>query len=107
MNNIYVDELPKYCYECPCYIGINCRCKLKHEYLDNDGYEVPINCPLKLITDRLAEERKNVIERIRELAEIYTEPQECDICKGVDLDKYVLTEEKLNEILDQIERNNG
>ena len=80
MNNIYVEIKEKCCSKC------DAEC---------DG------CWLeKLITDRLAEERKKVIERIKDLAEIYTEPS----AKGFDFETYILTEENLNKILDKAER---
>lgn len=55
------------------------------------------------ISELLAEERKKVIERIRDLAEIYTEPS----AKGFDFETYILTEENLNKILDKVERWGG
>lgn len=107
---IYVDELPKKCKDCPfSYVGYAYDfdevrfCKLHKDHcmhwiaLYNDKFN---DCPLKLLTDRLAEERKKVIERIRDLAEIYTEPS----AKGFDFDTYILTEENLNKILDKAER---
>ena len=107
MNNIYIEKTPETCEECSCcYYDDYAECYKCPLLLDNEIniYDKDSDCPLKPLTDRLAEERKKVIERIRESTEIFTEPQECDICKGVNLDKYVLTEEKLNKILDQIER---
>lgn len=66
MNNIYVDELPKSCGDCRfCekygyYLYCSRLCK-KLEYLDKEK-----ECPLKLLTDRLAEERKRVLQEIRD-----------------------------------------
>jgi hypothetical protein len=64
MNNIYVDELPKSCGDCSfCekygyYLYCSRLCK-KLEYLDKEK-----ECPLKPLTDRLAEERKKVVQEI-------------------------------------------
>ena len=79
MNNIYVDELPKKCAEC-LFIGHyekgcfsrnpHCCCEL-HWWLNDDDFKVDKNtrsenCPLKPLSDRLAEERKKVVQKIRE-----------------------------------------
>lgn len=104
MNNIYVDELPKRCDDCPfykldTYIDINDVTRNSYECV-LEGSMLTGDCPLKPLSDRLAEERKKVIERIRDLAEIYTEPSS----KGFDFETYILTEENLNNILDKAER---
>ena len=102
MNNIYVDELPKSCEECKLGYFYDCQyCFLRPDLAEKDEWcEKEKHCPLKSLTDRLAEERKKVIERIRDLAEIYTEPSS----KGFDFDTYILTEENLNNILDKADR---
>ena len=100
MNNIYVDELPKNCFECVFCDNHKGYCDLQEVRILRFFQKRDIGCPLKLISDRLAEERKKVIERIRDLAEIYTEPS----AKGFDFDTYILTEENLNKILDKAER---
>ena len=67
MNNIYVDELPKSCYECELNYQEHSwdapRCKLTGEYCNQ-------TCPLKPLSDRLAEERKKVVQEID--CELYT-----------------------------------
>lgn len=101
MNNIYVDgELPDNCKTCQ-YKSIG-RCVLSDKNVfDYMVYETsPEECPVKPLSVRLKEERKKVIERIRDLAEIYTEPSS----KGLDFETYILTEENLNNILDKAER---
>ena len=74
MNNIYVDELPKRCNECKFQIFIAYHkngwehkerfCSvLKNNY---DCICSKENCPLKPLTDRLAEGRKKVVQEIRD-----------------------------------------
>ena len=77
MNNIYVDELPKSCNECACCckddLGYWCQ-----GYREGFVYIAPEiiiekrlkSCPLKPLSDRLAEERKKIIDNIKaEIAE--------------------------------------
>lgn len=83
MNNIYVDELPETCGKCR-FIGHyedgiysrnpHCCCEL---YWDLHQEEIRVDknsrderCPLKLLSTRLAEERKKVIHDID--CELYT-----------------------------------
>ena len=78
---IFVSELPKDCLDCPCYCGEFMRCNLIHcehsvGYFNEDELDykhIPISqeyekliCPLKLLSDRLAEERQKVVQEIRE-----------------------------------------
>ena len=68
MNNIYVDELPEnYIDICPCNHDGRCTL-LNYEDCNICYYDMKKNehCPLKLITDRLAEERKKVVQEFRE-----------------------------------------
>lgn len=95
MNNIYVDELPKSCGDCRfCekygyYLYCSRLCK-KLEYLDKEK-----DCPLKPLTDRLAEERKKVVQEIKD-----------KISDGLYQNSYGETfiDGDIYEILDQIER---
>lgn len=96
---IYVDELPDDCIDCPCESEYYCNLLLCDIGLLQCNERHP-KCPLLKLSDRLAEERKKVIERIRELSEIYTEPSS----EGFDFDTYILTEENLNKILYKAER---
>lgn len=80
MNNIYVDELPKNCEKCLCYSYsdgfCNCECwyqkygeikdVAEYTHLGLKENERPTDCPLKPLTDRLAEERKKVVQEIRD-----------------------------------------
>lgn len=59
MNNIYVDELPKDCSECPCCnndIDYGACCNLgAYDYTEcHQTIYKHQNCPLKSLTDRLA-----------------------------------------------------
>ena len=107
MINIYVDELPKSCKQCP-YYEINSyadilgyktnshKCVLKGSMITGD-------CPLKLITDRLAEERKRVLWEIRKRAkrtQIYIKPTE----KSPTGKEKCFVYEVSDDFLDQIER---
>ena len=101
MNNIYVDKLRKTCRGCFCK-DCDSWCSLLKRYMDyKDERKRPKDCPLKLITDRLAEERKKVVQEIREL---HKERQEnwnngCEVYH----DMNVLPDFVIEEILDQIE----
>ena len=63
MNNIYVDELPNRCDSCVCYGGASGRCKLLHKPA---FITPPKDCPLKLLSTRLAEERKKVVQELKQ-----------------------------------------
>ena len=118
MNNIYVDELPKSCLFCPFCADIKvnggmtrllfCKAYKFNKWklmkdIDKCFNKCEIKNKFKPLSDRLAEERKKIIERIRDLAEIYTEPS----AKGFDFETYILTEENLNKILDKVEKWKG
>lgn len=110
MNNIYVDELPKRCKECDfCeYFVEDAHGKGKHEvacyfngFLTNallgDIIEARHCTHLKLISDRLAEERKMVVQEIRNR-----------LCKCDEYDCCCIDNMNIDEVhkfLDQIERN--
>lgn len=77
MNNIYVDELPKDCWNCQfldkeyfnnCYCGI-CQKEFDDEdlYVSEESFEHKKAecCPLKSLKDALAEERKKVVQMIK------------------------------------------
>ena len=74
MNNIYVNDkdLPKCCLVCKmscpeeerCVDGFTMDC----DYCGSSGR--PMNCPLKPLTDRLAEERKRVVQEIKKISSI-------------------------------------
>lgn len=111
MNNIYVDELPKKCWDCK-YLRDRVECGLycRLDAFDEDyDYTVGVrhkNCPLKLVTDRLAGERKKVVQEIRDKIK-QTYPT-CYVSLGEEMfNSQMLTIEmkSLTKILDQIERN--
>ena len=105
MNNIYVDEFPKSCEECSLHRSGCLKIKKGARYIDAEtcvlgnfykfqeiDNEID-TCPLKPLSDRLAEERKKVVSDIRnkiEQAKLVYE------WKG--------DEVHIEEILDQIER---
>ena len=62
---IYVDELPKSCWDCPCHKGDDGLCKLLQEYTDY----VPKSCPLIPLSDYTKQVRKEVCEKIKEQSE--------------------------------------
>ena len=95
MNNIYVDELPNSCDGC---------CFNNDSYCVNNEYVIENyftqtkhpKCPLKLLTEALAEERKKVVQEIKD-----------KISDGLYRNSYGETfiDGDIYEILDQIERN--
>ena len=100
---VYVDELPKDCIKCSfCekygyYLYCIKLCE-KLEYFDKEK-----DCPLKLLTDRIAEERKRVVQEIRKTAQNNFEFIICDECYNtIDNDVYISSKD-LTKILDQIE----
>ena len=111
MNNIYVDELPKDCLDCPCRDGEFNKCNLIHcehsvGYFDEDELDykyIPINqdfekliCPLKPLSVALAEERKRVVQKIRDKLRTCDE-YDCCCLEDMNMDE-------VNKFLDQIER---
>lgn len=97
MNNIYVETMPSGCVECPCCnrdVDYGACCNLgaydyKEYYCTTNKHP---NCPLKPLSDRLAEERNKVCEKIRKK---FPMPKD-DISDEITY--------SLNEFLDQIEK---
>ena len=58
---IYVDELPKDCWDCPMHDGENGQCKMLVCYTDY----IPKNCPLQSLSDYTKQVRKEACEEIR------------------------------------------
>jgi hypothetical protein len=109
MNNIYVDELPNGCKDCYCCnycmdYGISCKITTRELDFGIEWEKRPKDCPLKPLADRLAEERKKVVQEIRDLAGDYFEMPYCDACGNTDFNDVVLTGNDLTEILDDVER---
>ena len=71
MNNIYVETMPSACVECPCCnsdVDYGACCNLcaygfEEDYCTNQKHP---NCPLKPLSDRLAEERKKVVQEVKQ-----------------------------------------
>ena len=64
-TKVYVDELPKTCWDCPCQINKYCgvlECDVSDEMFDNIKYKY---CPLICIKDHDRELVKKVCEKIR------------------------------------------
>ena len=82
---VYVDELPKSCWNCEC--GGNCC------YFNvNDG--IPKDCPLQSLTDYTNQVRKEVVQEIR---------KHIPICSGMPMVIMLDDTHSLNNILDQIQ----
>lgn len=103
---IYVDELPKSCNECKLGYFYDCQyCFLRPDLAEKDEWcEKEKHCPLKPLSDRLAEEKKRVVQEIRDLAGNYFAMPYCDNCGKIDYNDVVLTGNDLTEILDDVER---
>lgn len=98
MNNIYVYEVPDSCFYCDFFIKENCCCWL----IQKDAREYRDDCPLIPLSDRLAEERKRVVQELKSLLYQYV-----NIDVDVDYEdcKYsTITDYGLKKIIDQIER---
>ena len=109
MNNFYVDEMPDCCGNCSlcCKDDLGYWCQATRlVYIDERFVaEKRLNsCPLKPLSDRLAEERKKVVQEIKDLAGDYFEMPYCDACGNTDFNDVVLTGNDLTEILDDVER---
>lgn len=102
MNNIYVEDLPKSCAECPMtyqeHSFARLRCQFNGEHIE---YECKLaDCPLKPLTDRLAEERKRVCDTIYKII------TSDEVWEDIRINWWLINGEcfQLKEILDQIER---
>lgn len=70
MNNIYVDKLPDCCGNCSlcCKDDLGYWCQATRlVYIDERFVDEKIlkSCPLKLLSTRLTEERKKVVQEIK------------------------------------------
>lgn len=70
MNNIYVDELTKSCAECELNYQEHSFDHLRCTFTGEHCNQFKNMCPLKPLNDRLAEERKKVVQEID--CELYT-----------------------------------
>lgn len=69
MSNIYAETMPSACEECPCCnndVDYGASCNLgAYDYSEyHQTLYKHLNCPLKPLTDRLAEERKKVVDLV-------------------------------------------
>ena len=109
MNNIYVETMPETCEKCPCYLNRDyyddCKCNFTNncvwvyalKFFDCSEERHP-TCPLKPLSDRLAEERKKVEQEFKEKI---IDGTSCEILPTGDI---CISLEKINNVLDQIER---
>lgn len=100
---VYVDELPKNCYDCPCMDYHEGVCQVTNQSLCFNYGEN--HCPLQSLSDYTKQVRKEVCEEIKDLAGNYFELPYCDNCGETlfALSDVVLTGSDLTEILDQIQ----
>ena len=108
MNNIYVDELPKCCDECEHKQVTNktkdgmytsYACPFKDGKLAF-GKSAPMRkCPLKSLSDRLAEERKKVVKEAKKLV---VESTCYDTEEEARNHLYDLSASEVLELLDQV-----
>ena len=61
MNNIYVETIPENCLDCEFCSKRNYGCIL----MKKDVREYRDECPLNFLSDRLAEERKKVVDELK------------------------------------------
>ena len=105
-TKVYVDELPKTCWDCSCQIDKYCgvlKCDVSDEMFDNIKYKY---CPLIDIRDHDRELVKKVCGKINEwlkqnLIVIGGKSTELDVeyVKG-----YNVCRKEINELLDQIQK---
>ena len=79
---VYVDELPKDCWDCPMHDGENGWCKMLVCYTDY----IPKDCPLQSLSDYTKQVRKEVLDIIEEKFNCCGYVEE----KFEDIKKYVL-----------------
>ena len=105
---VYVDELPKKCYDCPCCnIDLDCGECCSLGAFDCDDFYIKDrhkNCPLQTLADNEKQVRKQVCDEIRELAENYFNLPICYNCGETSNDDVILTGNDLTDILEQIEK---
>ena len=108
MNNIYVEgEFLNHCNDCPFY---NIETEVEFVGYEKNYYKCLVggdiitgNCPLKPLADRLAEERKKVVQEIKKLCEEKKE-NGFSLFTGKFDGVAIMNMAKLYDILDQVER---
>ena len=68
MNNIYVEGVPENCNDCQLGYFYDCQyCFLRPDLAEKQEWcEKDKHCPLKLLKDALAEERKKVCDQLKD-----------------------------------------
>lgn len=108
MNNIYVDELPDYCGNCGfcCKDDLGYWCQAERLiYIADEIYNQKRlqSCPLKLLTEALAEERRKVVTEIKQVLD-----NKASYSTDADDDWLIqIKESSLYEILEQVERSDS
>lgn len=108
---IFVDELPKYCEECPC-----CNSDYEKGYCCNLGvfneetcdYSLVgkqrcIDCPLQSLTDYTKQVRKEVCEEIRKTLFEYLKVNSMEELENLSLLDSTLTYDVITDKIDQIQ----
>lgn len=85
---VYVDELPKDCWDCPMHDGENGWCKMLVCYTDY----IPKNCPLQSLADYTKQVRKEVCQEIRDKMTHWED------CLTKEVTEYVIDKETLDKI---------
>lgn len=104
-TKVYVDELPKSCWECPCFKNdLEFPCGLSDGTQDYFKDEIDgENCPLKSIKTHDRELVKEVCEKIKEQLGFIVDGQERISCDGSATgDKTILA--VLNQIQKEFEK---
>ena len=60
-KEIYVKEMPKDCWDCPCQDNESGRCKILNRYVDY----IPKDCPLKSLHDHDKELVEKVLDKVK------------------------------------------
>ena len=91
---VYVDKLPKDCWDCPMHDGENGWCKMLVCYTDY----IPKDCPLKSLADYTKQVRKEVLGELMNMLGDRAELIDCGSVAEFMFTTYDL-QESINEIL--------
>lgn len=102
-TKVYVDELPKSCYICPCYDTSEGFCSMTGSYIKYKKGRILQDCQLIDIKDHDRELVNKVCEKIKEQLGFIVDGQERISCDGsVTGDKTILA--VLNQIQKEFEK---
>lgn len=83
---VYVDELPKNCFDCFCCdldleeCKIDKKIELCQDYFNSFEKKKPTKCPLQSLTDYTKQVRKEVCEEIKQKIEALIESKDFKLC---------------------------